>query len=100
MRDRRVTDVSVEKERRMVGRRVWLRRKEDYQNMKLLTVTEAAETLETSIEQIYKWLGDADIPFYQITEGKRKVIRFEINELLQWYSAFMTKSDSQRLPDQ
>jgi excisionase family DNA binding protein len=94
LRERRVEDVPVAKDRRMMERRVWLRRKEDYQERKLLTVSEAASTLEISVEQIYKWLGDSDVPFYQITEGNRKVIRFEINELLQWYNTFISRDEN------
>lgn len=96
MRDRRESDIPIDNEKRLVQRRVWLRREEDHSKMKLLTVSEAADTLETSVEQIYKWLGNADIPFYQITEGKRRVIRFEINELLQWYNTFVMRNDTSK----
>ncbi len=94
MRERREEDTPVEKEKRLVQRRVWLRREEDHSKMKLLTVPEAADTLETSVEQIYKWLGNADIPFYQVTDGKRRMIRFEINELLQWYNTFVMRNNA------
>lgn len=89
MRDRRSTDDSpAEEEQRMVQRRVWLRREEDQRGKQLLNVTDAADTLGVTIEQIYKWLDKADIPFYQVTEGKRKAIRFDVNELLKWHSSF------------
>jgi excisionase family DNA binding protein len=78
---------------------VWLRRNEDYINKKLVSVQEAADTLETTTEQIYKWLGNSDIPFYQVSEGKRKVIRFEIDELLQWHSTCVVNNDSTQAVD-
>ncbi|GAB4342060.1 MAG: hypothetical protein Kow0099_19260 [Candidatus Abyssubacteria bacterium] len=90
MGERRRADQPVGDERRLIQRRVWLRRAEDRRGKKLLTVTDAAGTLGVPVEQIYKWLDESDIPFYQITEGKRKAIRFEINELIQWHRAFMT----------
>ncbi|RJP73368.1 MAG: DNA-binding protein [Candidatus Abyssobacteria bacterium SURF_17] len=86
--DRRRSEAAVDEERRIVQRRVWLRRKEDFVGKTLLTVSDAADTLGVPVERIYKWLDESDIPFYQLTEGKRKAIRFEINELLQWFSTF------------
>jgi len=86
--DRRSLDVAVDDDRRIVDRRIWLRRREDFQGKQLLTVTDAADTLGIPIEQLYRWLDGTDIPFYQVTDGKKKAIRFEINELLQWYGEF------------
>jgi hypothetical protein len=86
LRDRRESDTPLEKERRILQRRVWLRREEDCHGKQLLTIVDAAGTLGVHVEQIYKWLDGADIPFYQVTEGNRKAIRFDVNELLQWYS--------------
>lgn len=94
LRDRRQSDFSVQKDNRLMQRRVWLRREEDHRGKNLLSVQEAADILETTTEQIYKWLGNSDIPFYQISEGKRKVIRLEINELLQWHSTCNTSNDA------
>ena len=88
MKDRRASEVGVDQDRRMVERRIWLRRKEDKKGKRLLSVTDAADTLGVPVERIYQWLDKTDIPFYQTTEGKEKAIRFEIDELLQWYSAF------------
>lgn len=88
LRDRRSSETPVDEDRRMLERRVWLRRREDYAGKKLLNVTDAADTLGVPVEQIYQWLDKTDIPFYHITEGKSKAIRFEINELLHWYSIF------------
>ena len=93
--DRRASAASVGEDRRIVQRRVWLRREEDRRGKKLLTVSDASETLGVPIEQIYKWLDRADIPFYQVTEGKKKAIRFEIDELLEWYSTFVSTTDDQ-----
>ncbi|MBI5116342.1 helix-turn-helix domain-containing protein [Candidatus Poribacteria bacterium] len=88
MNDRRATESRQKDERRIVQRRVWLRREEDRRGKRLLNVSDAADTIGVPVERIYKWLDETDIPFYQVTEGKKKAIRFEINELLQWYSAF------------
>lgn len=88
MRDRRFTDTPVDSERRILDRRVWLRRKEDQQGKKLLNITDAADTLGVPVERIHQWLGKTDIPFYYVTDGKDKAMRFEINELLHWYSTF------------
>jgi excisionase family DNA binding protein len=88
MRDRRSSEFGVDQDRRLVERRILLRRDEDLKGKQLLTVTDAADTLGVPVERIYQWLDKADIPFYQVAEGKSKAIRFEINELLQWYSAF------------
>ena len=88
LKERRSSEISVDEDRRMVERRIWLRRQEDQKDRQLLSVTDAADTLGVPIERIYQWLDKADIPFYQVTDGKNKAIRFEINELLQWYSAF------------
>lgn len=96
LRDRRVADQPVEEDRRLIQRRVWLRREEDRRGKTLLSVTDAANTLGVTVEQIYKWLDDSDIPFYQVTEGKRKAIRFEINELVQWHSAFASQGRNPR----
>ena len=93
--DRRASVAPVGEDRRTVQRRVWLRRKEDRRGKKLLTVSDAADTLGVPVEQIYKWLDRADIPFYQVTEGKKKAIRFEIDELLQWYGTFVSTTDNQ-----
>ncbi|UCD57852.1 MAG: helix-turn-helix domain-containing protein [Candidatus Hydrogenedentota bacterium] len=86
LRDRREADTPPEKERRILQRRVWLRREEDRHGKQLLTIVDAADTLGVHVEQIYKWLDGTDIPFYQVTEGNRKAIRFDVNELLQWHS--------------
>jgi hypothetical protein len=88
MNDRRSWESRQKDERRIVQRRVWLRREEDRRGKRLLNVSDAADTIGVPVERIYKWLDETDIPFYQVTEGKKKAIRFEINELLQWYSAF------------
>lgn len=88
MRDRRSSEAFVDHDRRLVERRIWLRRKEDLKGKQLLTVTDAADTLGVPVERIYQWLDKTDIPFYQTTEGKNKAIRFEVNELLHWYSVF------------
>ena len=88
MRDRRCADVSVDDEHRILDRRVWLRRGEDRAGQKLLTLTDAADTLGVPVERIHQWLGKTDIPFYYVTDGKNKAMRFEINELLHWYSLF------------
>jgi len=88
MRDRRSTDTSVDEERRILDRRVWLRREEDQAGKKLLNLTDAADTLGVPVERIHQWLGKTDIPFYYVTDGKNKAMRFEINELLHWYSLF------------
>jgi excisionase family DNA binding protein len=93
--DRRASAAPVGEDQRIVQRRVWLRREEDRRGKKLLTVTDAADTLGVPVEKIYKWLDQADIPFYQVTEGKKKAIRFEIDELLQWYSTFVSTTDNQ-----
>jgi excisionase family DNA binding protein len=93
--DRRASVAPVGEDRRTVQRRVWLRREEDRRGKKLLTVSDAADTLGVPVEQIYKWLDRADIPFYQVTEGKKKAIRFEIDELLQWYGTFVSTTDDQ-----
>jgi hypothetical protein len=91
--DRRdAADFPVDSERRLIQRRIWLRREEDRKGKVLLNVTDAANTLGVTIEQLYKWLDNSDIPFYQVTEGKRKAIRFEVNELLHWHSQFVRKS--------
>jgi excisionase family DNA binding protein len=90
--DRRRAEQLVPDERRLIQRRVWLRRAEDRRGKTLLTVADAAATLGVPVEQMYKWLDESDIPFYQVTEGKRKAIRFEIGELLQWHRAFVTSS--------
>jgi len=96
LRDRRASDHPVNDDRRLIQRRVWLRRQEDRRGKTFLSVTDAANTLGVTVEQIYKWLDDSDIPFYQVTEGKRKAIRFEINELLQWHSAFASQGRNSR----
>lgn len=88
MRDRRVSNDLRKEDRRMIQRRVWLRREEDRRGKRLLPVKDAADTLGVTVEQVYKWLDDTDIPFYHVTEGKRKSIRFDIGELLEWFSAF------------
>ena len=88
LRDRRMSDDLLKEDRRMVQRRVWLRREEDRRGKRLLPIKDAADTLGVTVEQIYKWLDNTDIPFYQVTEGKRRAIRFEISELLEWYSTF------------
>jgi hypothetical protein len=95
MRDRRRADVSVDEERRILDRRVWLRRKEDRAGKKLLTVTDAADTLGVPVEQIHQWLGKTDIPFYYVTDGRSKAMRFEINELLHWYSLFCSNQQQE-----
>ena len=94
--DRRRSDVPISEEQRTVQRRVWLRREEDRSASQLLTVVDAADTLGVPVENIYKWLDEEDIPFYQITEDKQKTIRFEINEVLQWYSTFAPDSGGHR----
>lgn len=91
LRDRRTSDIPTDDERRIVQRRVWLRREEDRRGKTLLTVADAADTIGVPVERIYKWLDESDIPFYQVTEGKKKAIRFEIDELLQWYGAFTAR---------
>ncbi len=96
MNDRRVSEASHKDERRMVQRRVWLRRDEDRRGKRMLNVSDAADTLGVPVERIYKWLDDTDIPFYQVTEGRKKAIRFEIDELLQWYSAFSANARAPR----
>ena len=88
MTDRRASEVGVDQDRRIVERRIWLRRKEDEKGKRLLTITDAADTLGVPVERIYQWLDKTDIPFYQTMDGKNKAIRFDIDELLQWYSAF------------
>ncbi|RJP17069.1 MAG: hypothetical protein C4520_17865 [Candidatus Abyssobacteria bacterium SURF_5] len=90
--DRRFEDHPVEGERRLIQRRIWLRRKEDRRGKVLLNITDAAHTLGVTIEQVYKWLDSTDIPFCQVTDGKRKAIRFEVNELMQWHSKFAARS--------
>ena len=92
LRDRRMSDDLAREDRRLVQRRVWLRREEDRQGKHLLPITDAADTLGVRVEQIYKWLDDTEIPFYQVTEGKRKAIRFEISELLEWYSTYIPEN--------
>jgi len=92
LRDRRIDGIAANEERRMLQRRVWLRRREDRRRKKLVTVTEAAEMLGVSVEQMYKWLDQTDMPFYHVSEGNRKAIRFEVEELLTWHGAF--KKDS------
>ncbi len=99
LQDRRISDQPIQDERRLIQRRIWLRREEDRKGKVLLNVTDAAQTLGVPIEQIYKWLDKSDIPFYQVTEGKRRAIRFEINELLQWHSALgHRQTDKERKP--
>jgi hypothetical protein len=99
MQDRRIHQHPVEDERRLIQRRVWLRREEDCKGKVLLNITDAADTLGVSIEQMYKWLDNSDIPFYQVTEGKRRALRFEINELLHWHGNFTRKyTDGGRNP--
>jgi len=93
MRDRRSSDVPVDDDQRALERRIWLRREEDRSGKKLLTVSDAADTLGVPVEQIYKWLDKVDIPFYQVTDGRKKAIRFEINELLQWYTGFISNKN-------
>lgn len=95
LKDRRTSDAPVENDQRVLERRIWLRREEDKRGKKLLTVTDAAETLGVPVEQIYKWLDKVDIPFYQVTDGKKKAIRFEVNELLQWYTAFVSSNSNE-----
>jgi excisionase family DNA binding protein len=90
--DRRTLHQVVDEERRLIQRRVWLRREEDRKGKVLLNITDAAHTLGVSIETLYKWLDSSDIPFYQVTEGKRKAIRFEVNELLHWHSQYTRRS--------
>jgi excisionase family DNA binding protein len=92
LNDRRSTEHQIEQDRRLIQRRVWLRREEDQKGKKLLNITDAAETLGVSIEQVYKWLDNSDIPFYQVTEGKRRALRFEIDELLHWHSHFARRA--------
>lgn len=89
LRDRRISNDLREEDRRMVQRRVWLRREEDRRGKRLLSIKDAADTLGVSVEQVYKWVDDTDIPFYHVTEGRRKTIRFDISELLEWYSTFV-----------
>jgi len=89
LRERRVSDDLMKDDKRLVQRRVWLRREEDRRGKRLLPIKDAADTLGVSVEQMYKWLDDTDVPFYQVTDGKRKAIRFEIGELLEWFSAFI-----------
>jgi len=93
LRDRRSSDVPVDDDQRALERRIWLRREEDHSGKKLLTVSDAADTLGVPVEQIYKWLDKVDIPFYHVTDGKKKAIRFEINELLQWYTGFISNKN-------
>jgi hypothetical protein len=95
MRDRRSADTPVDDEHRILDRRVWLRRKEDQIGKKLLNVTDAADTLGVPVERIHQWLGKTDIPFYYVTDGKEKAMRFEINELLHWYSAFCSSQNKE-----
>jgi len=91
MADRRASADSVDENRRIVQRRVWLRREEDCSDRQLLSITDAADTLGVPIEQMYKWLDEVDIPFYQVSENKRKTIQFDINELLHWHSTFSNR---------
>jgi len=95
LKDRRSSDVSVDNDQRTVERRIWLRRGEDKAGKRLLTITDAADTLGVKVEQIYKWRDKADIPFYHVTDGKKKAIRFEIDELLSWYSEFISSNNNQ-----
>lgn len=88
MADRRASTDAVDEERRIVQRRVWLRREEDHSDKQLLSIIDAADTLGVPVEQIYRWLDEVDIPFYQVSENKRKTIQFDINELLHWHSRF------------
>jgi excisionase family DNA binding protein len=95
LKDRRSSETPVGEDRRIVERRIWLRREEDRHGKKLLTVTDAADMLGAPIEQIYRWLEKTDIPFYQVTDGKEKKLRFDVDELFQWYSLFSSEqSDS------
>ena len=92
--DRRKADAPVADDRRALERRIWLRREEDRAGKKLLTVTDAADTIGVPVEQIYKWLDKEDIPFYQVTDGGKKAIRFEVDELVAWYSVFISSKSS------
>jgi len=69
-----------------------LRRQEDRRDKRLLSIKDAADTIGVSVEQVYKWLDDTDIPFYHVTEGRRKTISFDISELLEWYSTFVPEN--------
>ena len=91
--DRRSSESLVAEDRRMVERRIWLRREEDRRGKKLLNVTDAADVLAVPVEKIYQWLDKTDIPFYQVTDGKEKKLRFEVNELLQWYGLFSSEQN-------
>ncbi len=91
MADRRTSANSENEDRRMVQRRVWLRREEDCSDRQLLSITDAADTLGVPVEQMYRWLDEVDIPFYQVSEKKRKTIQFDINELLHWHSKFSSR---------
>jgi PTS system nitrogen regulatory IIA component len=46
----------------------------------LLTVRDAAQLLETSERQIYRWVDEEEIPFQRV----REMIRFNRSELLEW----------------
>ena len=91
MTDRRSSANSVDEDQRMVQRRVWLRREEDCSDRQLLSITDAADTLGVPVEQMYRWLDEVDIPFYQVSENKRKTIQFDINELLHWHGRFSSR---------
>ncbi len=95
LKDRRSSDFPVDDDQRTVERRIWLRRDEDKAGKRLLNVADAADMLGVKVEQIYKWLDKADIPFYHVTDGKKKAIRFEVDELLSWYSEFISSNNSQ-----
>jgi len=71
-------------DRRLSRRRVWLRRSEDEAQFELGDIDEAARVLATNPDEIEKWIRTADLPFYMVTRGANRELRFDRHELLGW----------------
>ena len=71
-------------DRRLIRRRVWLRRSEDEAQYDLVDIAEAAQLLATNSDEIEKWVRTADLPFYMVTRGANREVRFDRHELLGW----------------
>lgn len=71
-------------ERRMTQRRVWLRRAEDQEGLDLVDIHEAARMLATTPAEIERWIRTADLPFYMVSVGAVREMRFDRVELMGW----------------
>lgn len=50
----------------------------------MLTVKQIAQKLNISADTIYNMVANREMPYYQITSGKKPRIRFKENEIEKW----------------